>query len=228
MSNHGIHPPLTARTKKHEARWYKQGTEDSSVNPETYTRYDDSLPKLFQDVLPLLNPESAILDLGCNAGRSLNYLYQKGFHNLTGIEIGPHAVDLFAQQFSDTYKNSTIICGNAVDEISKIKTDSVDLVFAHSVLVNISSKHNHIFREMCRICRGYILSLENDGSWKAFPRDFQHMFKQEGFIMVSYRWMVWDKDRTFLTFPRFLSDQYFFKNNTIRLFVSKDKNNIGN
>ncbi len=79
LSTHGISPPLTSGIQKTEARWINQGKEGAEVTPETYIACDDSVEKLFQEVLPLLDPDSAILEIGCNTGRSLDYLYRKGF-----------------------------------------------------------------------------------------------------------------------------------------------------
>jgi len=219
LATHGIDPPLARKGKRLKRRWAEQGTRDSDVNPEIYTKYDDSIERLFQEVLPLLSRESSILEIGCNAGRSLEYLYRKGFHNLTGIEIGSKAVELFEKTFADTYQNSRIIVGDVVKEIQKLETNFFDLVFMHSVLVSISARDNAVFGEMCRICRGYILFLENEGSWTAFPRDFQKMFERNGFYMISFRWLVWNDGQTLLEFPRTITDQDIFKNNIIRLFV---------
>lgn len=224
LSTHGINPPLTAPAEQHEKRWREQSTAGSQDSPELYVSCNDSIERLFQEVMPLLNQDSAILEIGCNKGRSLNYLFQKGFRNLTGIEISPRAVELFAQIFPVTYKNSRVVVGNATQEIRKLKTKSFDLVFTHSVLVNIGAKHNHFFYEMCRICQGYILTLENEGSWTSFPRDFQRMFERNGFAQVSYRWLVWTTDMKSLTFPNPVTNRHVFKNNTIRLFAPIDQN----
>ena len=223
LSTHGINPPLTSAIQKTESRWLNQGKEGAEVTPETYIVCDDSVEKLFQDVLPLLNPDSAILEIGCNTGRSLDYLYRKGFRNLTGIEIGPKAVESFENNFPDTFRDSTVICGNAVQELRKLKTDSYDLIFTHSVLVNFAARDNVVFNDICRVSRGYILTLESEGSWTAFPRDFQHLFKKNGYEMVSYRWMVWNDEKTALIFPAQVSDIHYLENNSIRLFVPGKK-----
>lgn len=221
LASRGITPPLTLSPRLHEVRWKEQGTEGSHVSPEIYLEHNDSIDKLFRDILPLLSPGSSILEIGCNAGRSLDYLFQKGFRNLTGIEIGARALESFKKAFPEAYGSTTIIHGNAAEEIRKLESKSFDLVFTHSVLVNIEAKHNRIFREMCRICRGYILTLESEGSTRVFPRHFQKMFEKNGFAMVSYRWMVWDDNKK-LTFPNPVTGADILKNNTIRLFAPVD------
>ncbi|MCU0289361.1 MAG: class I SAM-dependent methyltransferase [Acidobacteria bacterium] len=224
LSNHGITPPLTMNADKHEAMWRNQGTPKSSIRAENYTVYNDSIEKLFQDVLPLLTPESNILEIGCNAGRNLNYLFNKGFRNLTGIEIGTYALELFEKTFPGAFRSTNIIAGNAAEEIKKLESNFYDLVFTHSVLVNIAARHNHIFREMCRVCRGYILTLESEGHLRAFPRDFRRIFEKNDFAQVAYRWMVWGNDGK-LTFPLPVKGECVLKNNTIRLFAPCKKSN---
>jgi SAM-dependent methyltransferase len=218
LASRGINPPLTLPPHLHEDRWKRQGTKGSGILPETYLEHNDSIDKLFQEILPLLSPGSCILEIGCNAGRSLNYLFQKGFKNLTGIEIGAQALETFKKVFPEAYNSTNIIQGDAVEEICKLESKFFDMVFTHSVLVNIEARHNHIFREMCRICRGYILTLESEGSAGVFPRHFQKMFEKYGFTMVSYRWLVWDNNKK-LIFPNPVTGIDILKNNTIRLFV---------
>ncbi len=212
-----------------EYRWQHQGEADSRVSPRTYTVFDDSVEKLFQEVIPLLNPESRILEIGCNAGRNLNYLYQKGFRHLTGIEIGRKAIGLFSQTFPEALRSTHTIVGNAVEVIRRMETGAYDLVFTHSVLVNIGADHNDFFGQMTRICRGYILTLESEGSWNVFPRNFQRMFERNGYAMVSYRFLVLSEEESTpsrLTFPHPLKPQHRLQNNTIRLFVPIDRKRI--
>lgn len=222
LATRGISPPAASSTNQAGNRWREQGATNSFVVPETYIQCDDSVEKLFEEVLPLLSSDSQILEIGCNAGRNLDYLFHKGFQDLTGIEIGHRAVELFAEVFPDTYKNSNIIVGDAAQEIQGLEAKSFDLVFTNAVLVNIPARDNRIFREICRVCRGYILTLENEGSWTVFPRDFQKMFEKNGFAMVSYRWLVWNDDNTCLVFPHPVRDKHILQNNIIRLFTPKE------
>ena len=220
LSTYDIATPLASTSEQAERKWREQGLDLSKVDPEVYTRYDDSVIKAFEDVLPLLNPDSHVLEIGCGSGRNLDYLYQKGFHNLTGIEIGYKAIELFASTYPDTYNYSTIIEGNAVEKIKELEEKSFDLVFTHGVLVNIPVKNNNIFYEMCRVCKGYILTLESEGSWTAFPRYFQKMFRKNGFAMVAFRWLVPSNNEDgALEFPNPIAYEHVFVNCTIRLFA---------
>jgi len=52
-----------------------------------------------------ISESGEILEIGCNAGRNLNYLYDAGYTNLTGIEISKDALN----QFRNSWGGYTII-----------------------------------------------------------------------------------------------------------------------
>jgi len=218
LSTIGVQPPLAVSDYATRLRWQKQGTEGSCDNPETYIKEDNSLIELFKEVLPYLNKDSRILELGCNVGRSLNYLHKLGFKNLTGIEIGAKAVEMSKTVFPEMARESKLIVGSAPLEIRKLPTAEYDLVFCHSVLVNIHPKYNYIFKEMNRVSKKLVLILENEGSFLAYPRDFQRSFERVGLKMVMSK-VFGDGCRQF---PVPYEEKDVYINNTIRLF-SKDK-----
>lgn len=220
MATNGFNPPLTVCSWWQERAWAGQDFDNKSINISAYLSSTGSTEKLFEEVLPLLDKDAKILELGCNVGRNLHYLYERGYKNLTGIEISPKALGAMNTYFPEMSKKIKKIEGNIAKELKKLDSKAYDLVFCHSVLVNISSVHNHVFREICRICRGYVVTLESEGSYTAYPRDFQKMFEKHNFYMRSFKFMVRDKDRA-LIIPRKITDENIFKNATIRFFVEK-------
>lgn len=218
LSTRGIAPPLAPSASSVKDRWRRQGQDGAADNPATYTMEDRTVPELFRDVLPHLHKDSNILEIGCNVGRSLNYLYKNGFRNLTGVEIGSEAVELMKTAFPETYRSSRIIVGDASDAVKRFKDGEFDLVFCHSVLVNIHPRYNYIFREMTRISRRFVLILENEGSYTAYPRDFNRLFEKEGLKMVAFRVLAGAD----ATLPVPFEDRHIYVNNTIRLFVKDE------
>lgn len=187
MATAGINPPLSGRSEDQEFRWQNQGKPGFADSPDTYLEGGDKGDQIFSEVLPLLSEDARILEIGCNAGRSLDYLYRQGYRDLWGIEIGEKAVERFCEVFPETRSSTNLICGNAVDEIRHLPDNHFDFVFTRGVLVNIHPKHNSLFADMCRICRGHILTVENEGSWTAWPRDFVRMYEPHGFVAISER-----------------------------------------
>jgi len=220
-STYGFSPPFSAKAEKSEQGWRMQSADSRDRNPNLYTKYDETIDFLFQDVLGFLDSDSCILEIGCNAGRSLDYLYKKGYTNLTGIEIGAEAEKAMQQTFPQAYRSTHYILGNAYEELAKLPEKKFDLVFCHSVLVNITPRWNGVFKEMARVSKKYILILENEGSLYAYPRDFERMFKKAGYRQILYKFyssMV-QSGRMELKSPFTPSD--LFRNNVVRLFVEE-------
>ena len=74
----GIQPPFSSSLRKMESSWKYQRIGSKDRSPELYLKENSLTIELFKDVLPYLNKSSPILEIGCNAGRSLNYLYKLG------------------------------------------------------------------------------------------------------------------------------------------------------
>jgi len=156
-SNHGINPPLSGNPKKKKKEWREQFPGSDDRDPCSYIEHDEQVDLLFMDILPFLDKEANILEIGCSAGRHLDYLHSKGFRRLTGIEIGANAEKVMKTYFPDAYKSTRYIKGNAYEELVKLPSSSYDLVFTRGVLINIAPKWNGIFREMARVAKSFIL-----------------------------------------------------------------------
>ena len=218
LSTHGISPIFSPSAASIKERWQKQGEDGALTNPKIYMKENKSIPELFKDVLPYLDKNGPVLEIGCNVGRSLNYLHAHGYRNLTGIEIGKEAIELMKITFPEMYHNSKIITGDATEVIKQLNTSEFDLVFCHSVLINIPPRNNHIFKEMARVSRKFILILENEGSYIAYPRNFKKMFEKQGYKMIVNK--IFTGACSSLPVP--FETKHIYENNTIRLFV-KDK-----
>ncbi|MCH2666131.1 hypothetical protein MK139_17565 [bacterium] len=99
MSTRGFNPPLSGSWEEQEQRWRNQGKPGSSDSPSTYIDFGVEDSNLFSEVLSFLPSDARILEIGCNAGRNLDYLFRAGYTNLWGIEIGSAAVEMFGATF---------------------------------------------------------------------------------------------------------------------------------
>lgn len=217
LATRGINPPLSGNAEDQERRWRDQGTAGSSDSPQTYVDHTDSMQILFEDIIHFLPKDARILEIGCNAGRNLGYLYRQGFRNLCGIELGREALKTFEIEYPQTYASTHVICGNAVEEIRSLADRSFDLVFTRGVLVNIHPRDESLFDEMCRVSRAFLLTSELEGSWTSWPRDFGRVFERRGYKMVALRFLVSSADGS-LEIPATVDAEGILGNPTIRLF----------
>jgi SAM-dependent methyltransferase len=213
--DYGIKPILSPRWNTVESSWKEQTSaeRDSCL----YIEKDESIDLMFQDILPYLPKSANILEIGCNAGRNLDYLYGKGYINLTGIEIGMKAEYQMEQSFPAAYATTKFITGNAINVLPQLCSSYYDLVFTHATLINIPYCYNSIFKDIVRVSRGYILTMENEGCYRAYPRNFGKMFRKAGCRQIMYKvYRCQNKKRTLA--PDF-SEADVLKSNTLRLFV---------
>jgi SAM-dependent methyltransferase len=67
-----------------------QNPNDKNNNPEGYLDNEITLRRskyLYEVISKHFTTDVKILELGSNVGRNLNYLYERGYKNLTGVEI---------------------------------------------------------------------------------------------------------------------------------------------
>ena len=161
-----------------------EGKEFEKNSPEDYLSFTDNRSPVLHEIIKkfLENKDSKILELGPNAGRNLNYLYQNGYQNVHGIEINPSAVSLLAESFPEISGN--IKLASLEDALPDILDKSYDLVFSMAVLEHVSTESDSIFEDIKRISSGYILTIEDEvTSWS--ERHFQRNYKE---VFESAEW----------------------------------------
>jgi 2-polyprenyl-3-methyl-5-hydroxy-6-metoxy-1,4-benzoquinol methylase len=225
-SEHGITPPLSGNPEKIEQEWRNQYPGSDDRDPCYYLEHDEQMDLLFMDIFPLLEKEANILEIGCSAGRHLNYLHSKGYERLTGIEIGAAAEDEMKKSFPDAYSKTDYIVGNAFEELVKLPTGYYDLVFTRGVLINVAPKWNGIFGEMARVSKAYILTMETEGVYVAFPRNFERMFRRAGCRQIIYKLYKRQGKRRILASYYDRSD--IFNSITVRLFAASSGRMVRN
>jgi len=131
-----------------------------------------------------LTKNSSILEIGCNVGRNLNLLNEKGFSNLQGIEINSDAIKKMKEYFPDL--KASIINGSAENTIKKIPDQSFDLVYTMAVLVHIHPESEWVFSEIVRITKKYLITIEYERSTASFhfKRNYQKVFENLGLKQI--------------------------------------------
>jgi len=155
---------------------------DISNAPETYLdnnitkERSEYLVSLFTKFFP--NREIRILEIGSNVGRNLFYLYNSGYHNLTGVEVNKRAIELMLTHYPDCFKSSLIFNQPIENCIKDFDDKQFDVVFTMAVLEHIHPKSSWIFYELQRITRN-IITIEDEKSlsWRHFPRRYDRICK---------------------------------------------------
>jgi len=152
---------------------YLEGKERSQFLVELLKRYADS--------------SSVILEIGCNVGRNLNYLFLAGFKKLVGIEINKKAIRLLKQSYPELARYAKIYNKPVEEVITGFKNGAFDIVFTMAVLQHIHPDSEFIFSEIARVTNRFLVTIEDERgiSWRHFPRNYKRVFESLGLEQVE-------------------------------------------
>jgi len=160
-------------------------------NPDEHNHYTRYLPnevtnkrsRLLLDVFGrYVNKDYSILELGCNVGRNLNFLYKNGYSKSSGIEINSDAYEHIYTTFPEMAKHSKFFHSTIEDIIKTFDNKQFDVVYAIAVLEHIHIDSEWTFEEIKRITNKYIILIEDETgtSSRHFPRDYKKIFTEMG------------------------------------------------
>jgi SAM-dependent methyltransferase len=170
-----------------ELREYWQDPDDEVDDPERHLDLHAESEFLVELLAPYVDTDGHVLELGCNVGRNLHYLYRDGFRDLSAIEINGSALELFAEEYPEAYDATRVYCEPFEERLPMMDTDSVDLTFTFAVLAHVHPDLEYVFDEMVRVTDGHVVTFENehDTSHKQLPRNYQTVFEDRGCRQVE-------------------------------------------
>ena len=162
--------------------WYTSTPYASSSTQQMAQKSGGAVQFLHEFWSPQVAFSDSILELGTGPGTNLYYLHELGYNNLMGIEINQIAIDEMKKVFPDLAKRCKISVGSLEDMLPKFDTDSVDVIFTMAVAQHIHPTSNYLFREMVRVAKKYIctVELEAGNCSYIFSRNYQRVFQRLG------------------------------------------------
>jgi SAM-dependent methyltransferase len=160
---------------------------DAPNRPELYAEPVERSRFLLEWIEPHVARSGTVLEIGTNIGRNLEQLRLAGYKNLEGIEISANAVAAMGTTYPDLTAMATIRNAPVEDVIVTYQDASFDLVFTMAVLEHIHPDSEWIFADMVRICRGVIVTIEDEHgrSRHHTPRDYRAVFEGLGMQQVA-------------------------------------------
>lgn len=141
-----------------------------------------------------VKPDETILELGCNSGLTLSYLWQEGYHNLNAIEINAEAVEMLFQKRGGIAK---VEIGAIEEKIMDMQ--SFDLIFSKAVLCHLPRSSDFVFAEIAKRANK-ILTIEDEKTNKTgrhYARNYQDIFEALGFEQAEYHERVPDMNAAY-------------------------------
>lgn len=169
-----------------ELHAYWRKPPDRGNAPEMYINGAERSRFLMGVMQDVAMADARILEVGCNVGRNLAYLYQAGFRNLEGIEINADAVELLKKTFPEMAANTVIHVGPLETLLSTFDSKAFDVAYSMAVLEHIHPDTCHrVFRELRRVSRN-LITIENEcaTSWKSFGRHYRQIFEDLGMQQI--------------------------------------------
>jgi SAM-dependent methyltransferase len=158
--------------------------------PEHYVEATPERSEFLQGLIDqIAPPDPAVLEIGCNVGRNLNYLYGNGYHNLTGIEINPTAVAQMREAYPEMAERARIINQPLEEVIEGFADGEFDIVFTMAVMVHIHTASDWVFPHIARACGQYLITVEDEvrDTRRHFTRNYGKLFTGLGLELMMVR-----------------------------------------
>lgn len=168
-----------------QAYWRSRGTSDADgVNdPRDYLK-GLGWSMMLADWLTEagVRHEDRLLELGCNVGRNLAYLRQRGFARVAGVEINEHALRSMSSWLPDTYEHAKLYRGPLESILPTLPARGFDVVYSMAVLEHVHRDSDDVFTHIARVTNRFVLSFENEQSrsGRHFPRDYGAVYATAG------------------------------------------------
>ncbi|WP_134670621.1 class I SAM-dependent methyltransferase [Halorussus marinus] len=143
----------------------RQWAERSGAySPEYYAYYGpNETSELIRARLDAaLDPDAAVLELGCSSGRHLAHLLEHGYENLHGVEINDEAFDVMADAYPRLAEEGTFYADAIEAVVPEFETGQFDAVYSVETLQHIHPDDEWVFDEIARITDGLLVTVESE------------------------------------------------------------------
>jgi len=127
-----------------------------------------------------IDKDKSILELGCNIGRNLNFLYKNDYKNLTGIDIRKEAIDTLKIIYPEMGTNIELYVSPIENIIGDLS--DYDIIFTLAVLEHIHTDSEWIFKKIYNLTKDKLILIEDEKklSWRHYPRQYKDIFESYG------------------------------------------------
>jgi SAM-dependent methyltransferase len=139
-------------------------TRTGEFSPAYYAYYGpNETSELIQETLDrVVDPDAAILELGCSSGRHLAHLYEHGYENVYGVDINDEAFDVMEDAYPDLADAGTFYRTSLEDLVRDTDDDRFDVVYSVETLQHLHPDAEWVFDELTRLTSSLIVTAETD------------------------------------------------------------------
>lgn len=175
--------PLPRRGSCSGNHWKKQRLGDPH-GPDKYVELDAlSAPLLNEIMARAESPDCEILDLGCNSGRNLNALFERGMRKLHGVDVQREAFDSMERNFPEMKAKSTLHIRSFQDFLPRIRDKRYEIIFSEAA-VEFVPPSLPIVKHLARLARKAVILMVAEGG-HSYPRLWETEFTRQGFFLTK-------------------------------------------
>ncbi|WP_135805469.1 class I SAM-dependent methyltransferase [Halorussus marinus] len=145
-------------------RYWADRTEEFS--PEYYAQIGpNEVSETLASVLDhYVEEDAAILEVGCSSGRHLAHLLDRGFENLTGIDINDESFDVMAEYFPAVADAGEFHTGPIEELLPTFDDAAFDVVYSVETLQHVHPENTDVFEDLARVTGDLLVTAENEGN----------------------------------------------------------------
>jgi SAM-dependent methyltransferase len=171
-----------------DARTWAEGGLGKERTPERFVTYDLSSQELCDAVERYASAKDArILDVGCNAGRHLNRLHERGFTNLSGVDVMRAALEHMRVEFPAAAKVVHLHHDLFQHFLLGQPDRHFDVVYSHGATIELVHPSFDVVRHLCRIARDHVVLILDESHRMIYPRFWSYEFSRNGFFLREAR-----------------------------------------
>lgn len=164
-----------------DAEPWATASEEGWYPPSTYV-IDEPGPLLLR-LMETCDPADSVMDMGCNSGANLNFLYQAGYRRLYGVDASGAALQHFAEVFPDTLACADVRHDLFQRYLQRCPDGMVDVIHSNGATLELVHPSFPIVAELCRVARRAVyVDIQERGH--AYPRDYIAQFRRHGFELA--------------------------------------------
>jgi len=131
-------------------------------SPAYYAHYGpNETSRLIGDILDgYLSRDAAVLELGCGSGRHLKHLADRGFENLSGVDINAEAFDTMREVYPTLAADGTFHCSPIEGIVEEFDDGQFDAVYSVETLQHLHPDVEWVFEEVARITDDVLVTAE--------------------------------------------------------------------
>lgn len=139
--------------------WHHQSGEFS---PDYYAYHGSNATSEFvrQSLDTHIEPDGAVLELGCSAGRHLAHLHEYGFEDLYGIDINDDAFESMEQAYPALAQAGTFAFDAIENVVPQFDDREFAAVYSVETLQHIHHENDWVFEHVARITDKVLVTVE--------------------------------------------------------------------